>query len=155
VPIRMTKAELLAVRVEERAKMRVKQKQSAFMRRTLSIYNGQNKRIEAANAGALPYTLAEFRSAAQRALDTGCCFYCGTKLTVRNLTPDHKVALAACGSWNLDNLAWCCQSCNWEKGRLSATEFQELLLFLDEHLSPASSADVKRRLSIGGKWSWK
>ena len=153
--VKMTKAEISKLLTEERAKMRSKQRQSAFMRRTLSIYNGQRKR--AAESGAsIPYTLEEFRGAATEALNHGNCCYCQCNLTLGKLTPDHKTSIAQGGGWGLDNIDWCCQSCNWQKGSMSAKEFRALLRFLGGiYISEASAADVKRRLSIGGKWSFR
>jgi 5-methylcytosine-specific restriction endonuclease McrA len=83
------------------------------------------------------------------------CAYCLTSLTVKTFTPDHAVSLAQGGSWDLDNQVLSCQSCNWQKGKMSGEEFRRLLEFLAANLAADSASDVKRRLSIGGKWSWK
>lgn len=179
MPVTLTKAQLSKILVEERKKSRTKHQQSAFMRRTLSIYKGQenrlaeawiesNKRLQAIadEAGrpvtlacllpsALPYTLSELRQGMSVALEGGKCCYCPCKLTLKRITADHKESLASGGSWNLANLAFCCQSCNWQKGRLSTLEFRRLLKFCDKYLSPESAADVKKRLSLGGKWTPK
>ena len=144
--------------------MRVKQRNSAFLRRTLSIYSGQKKRHEEwkkltmssnhpLQKQPLPYTLDEFRETAALALSGGTCCYCTCKLTLGKLTPDHKKAIAQGGGWGMDNIVWCCQSCNWQKGKASGYEFKRLLMFMDKYLSLETAADVKRRLSIGGKWS--
>lgn len=158
MPVTLTKAQVNKLLIAERAKSRTKQQNSAFMRRSLSIYNAQTKRMRehrpvSVNASnALPYTLAEFRVAMQKALDGAVCCYCGCKLTVKKVTPDHKHSIALGGSWDLDNICFSCQSCNWQKGILDAEEFRSLLQFC-KYLTPDSAADVKRRLSIGGKWS--
>jgi len=38
---------------------------------------------------------------------------------------------------------------------MSGEEYRRLLEFLAANLAADSASDVKRRLSIGGKWSWK
>lgn len=154
----MTKAQLNQLLVAERQKAREKQKQSAFMRRTLSIYHGQKKRMEQAypdGGVCLPYSLEELRQAMRAALDRGQCEYCRQPLKVRTITPDHRIAIVGGGNWQLSNLAFVCQPCNWQKGRLSSGEFLALLTFCERRLSPASATDLKRRLSIGGRWSPK
>lgn len=165
MPVTLTKAQLNKILVDERAKSRSKAKQSLFMRRTLSIYNAQKKRYaewtglvpseDRPDADSLPYTLEQFRAWAEDALRAGVCAYCREKLTIKKLTPDHKKAIAAGGTWDLDNLIASCQSCNWQKGILSHREFCSLLTFLEGNMSDKSAADVKRRLSIGGRWSPK
>jgi 5-methylcytosine-specific restriction endonuclease McrA len=152
----MTKAAINKLLVEERAKMRTKQRNSRFMSRTLSIYKGQLMRLrELAHIPTrmLPYTLAEFRADVAAALKIGLCCYCSGKLTIKTLTPDHKLSLVAGGNWSLGNLDYCCQSCNWQKGRMSADEFKALLAFCAMSLSQDSATDLRRRLTIGGKWS--
>ena len=155
MPVKMTKAAINKLLVEERAKMRTKQKQSAFMRRTLNIYNGQMTRMREffhLKLAELPYSIEEFRDAAGIALQEPCC-YCGCKLTVKTITPDHATAVSAQGGWGLDNIKFCCQKCNWRKGILTAEEFTWLVRILRKGLSAASLEDVWRRLVIGGKWS--
>ena len=163
----MTKAQLNKVLIEERAKSRSKQQQSAFMRRSLSIYNGQKNRLKdlcndpfiapdkRPQSSTLPYSLDELRQKMQEALTLGRCVYCSGKLTLKKITPDHRISIAEKGSWNLDNLAMVDQSCNWAKGRLSETEFRHLLKFCGKYLSKESATDLKKRLSIGGRWSPK
>jgi 5-methylcytosine-specific restriction endonuclease McrA len=161
----MTKAQLNKVLIEERAKSRSKQRQSAFMRRSLSIYNGQKKRLKdlcndpfiapdkRPQSSTLPYSLDELRQKMQEALTLGKCDYCGGKLTLKKITPDHRISIAEKGSWDLDNLAMVCQQCNWQKSTLSEHEFCLLLKFLNRYLSSESRTNVRRRLVIGGKWS--
>jgi 5-methylcytosine-specific restriction endonuclease McrA len=155
MPVKMTKAAINKLLVEERAKMRGKQKQSAFMRRTLSIYNGQTTRMREffhITKAKLSYSLEEFREGAAKALG-GPCWYCECKLTVKTLTPDHATAVSRHGGWGLNNIVFCCQSCNWVKSTLTGKEFQALVDFMNTHLSPESQTNVRRRLVIGGKWS--
>jgi len=155
MPVKMTKKDINKLLVEERAKMRGKQKQSAFMRRTLSIYNGQTTRMREffrSDKAKLSYTLEELRQVMEHALKGTCC-YCGCKLTVKTITPDHATAVATSGGWGLDNIKFCCQKCNWRKGILTADEFTWLVRILRKGLSASSLEDVWRRLVIGGKWS--
>ena len=157
MPVKMTKKDINDLLVAERAKSRLKHQQSAFMRRSLSIYNGQKKRFyEMHDKHAIfPYLLIDLRERMQAALERGICDYCKGKLTVKNITPDHKESLSSGGGWSLSNLVMCDRSCNWQKGRLTEEEFRDLLKFLRMYLSPESQADVKKRLSLGGKWSPK
>jgi 5-methylcytosine-specific restriction endonuclease McrA len=162
MPVKMTKKDINKLLIEERAKMRTKQKQSAFMRRTLNIYNGQTTRLRELSpiaivdgnvrSRSLPYTLDELRQVMEHELKGVCC-YCKYKLTVKTITPDHAVAVSAQGGWGLDNINFCCQKCNWRKGILTADEFKWLVRILRKGLSAASLEDVWRRLVIGGKWS--
>lgn len=156
MPTTMTKAELKKLLVQERASMRSKHKQSAFMRKTLSIYNGQRNRMREETGDAkMPFTLEQLRADMEKVIGTMCC-YCGeTKLSVKNVTADHVVSIAAEGSWEIENLVYPCSSCQWQKGRLSGAEFRSLMKFGRKYLSVASFTDLKRRLTIGGKWSFK
>ena len=157
MPIQMTKKAINDLLVEERAKARSKQRRSAFMSRSRSIYHGQETRLREASGdpkAGLPYTLEEFRSKMDVALTKICvCCYCGCGLSVRKVTADHAQSLASGGEWGLDNLVFPCMNCNWQKGRMTALEFKRLLMFCARYLSPESAGDLKRRLSIGGKWS--
>jgi 5-methylcytosine-specific restriction endonuclease McrA len=155
MPVKMTKKDINKLLIEERAKMRTKQKQSAFMRRTLNIYNGQTTRMREffhLKLAELPYSIEEFRDAVGIALQEPCC-YCECKLTVKTITPDHATAVSTSGGWGLDNIKFCCQKCNWRKGILTADEFTWLVRILRKGLSAASLEDVWRRLVIGGKWA--
>jgi 5-methylcytosine-specific restriction endonuclease McrA len=110
MPISLTKAELNKILVAERLKSRTKSRQSAFMNRTRGIYSGQTNRLRESlhdEKALLPYTLDELRQAIATALKGLCC-YCGCKLTVKNVTPDHAISLVNGGSWNLDNLVYGC-----------------------------------------------
>jgi len=155
MPVTMTKADIAKLLAAERKKSRTKQKQSAFMNKTRNIYSGQTIRLREASgdeAAVLPYTLEQLRTVVAQGLERPCC-YCHGKLTIKRLTPDHKASIASGGSWDLANLAMCCQSCQWQKGRLSDVEFRRLLRFCAKYLTPDSATDLKRRLSVGGKWS--
>jgi 5-methylcytosine-specific restriction endonuclease McrA len=155
----MNKTEVNRLLVEERKKMREKQRQSEFMKRTLSIYNGQKSR--AAELGAtLPFTLAEFREYIAPAelkektpFENRTC-KCGIRLTVKNVAIDHKIPIARGGGWELHNLECLCRPCNFRKGSLLPGEYVKLLRFAHEELSADSREDLFRRLTLGGKWSF-
>jgi 5-methylcytosine-specific restriction endonuclease McrA len=145
-----TKTALKKMLVEERKTMRTKQKNSSFMRRTRNIYSGLCKR----DGHTVDFTVDDMREWALAALEAGCS-YCATRLTVAKLALDHVVPICRGGKSDWTNLCFCCQSCNWQKGSLTADEFLELLALLKTNYPPEAAADVKRRLTIGGKWSFK
>ncbi len=118
----ITKAEINKLLVEERKKSRLKQKQSKFMSRTLSIYNGQKKRYNEKNNGGLPYTLEQLRELVSEAIGKPC-IYSGEKLTVNNLAVDHATPVAAGGNWEIGNLQVISQKSNFRKGQLTAEEY--------------------------------
>jgi 5-methylcytosine-specific restriction endonuclease McrA len=156
-----TKTATKALLVAERKAMREKQKQSAFMRKTLNIYNGMTRRSqEMCDWKVLPFTLESFRSWLHGELQSGrgCC-YCGDRLTIAKLAIDHSYPVGrddvGLEGWYLENLRAVCRPCNWQKGILDIEQFKELLLWIDEHLNKPEATDLKRRLTIGGKWSFK
>lgn len=139
--------------VEERKAMRSKAAQSAFLRRTLSIYNGMKARqAEERGVKDLSFTLEEFRAWADTAIRQGC-YYCGSKLTVKKFAPDHAQSIASGGSFDLPNLRGSCQQCNWRKGKFHATTFKSLQSWAVINCDDAERADLWRRLSLGGKWA--
>jgi 5-methylcytosine-specific restriction endonuclease McrA len=146
----MNKTELNKLLVDERKKMRLKQKESDFMRKSLSVYNGQKKRAADLNK-TIPFDIDTFRSWLKPKVDTECT--CGTKMTLKRLAIDHKVPIARGGGWSLDNLACICQPCNFRKGQLLPDEFDRLREFA-QTLTPESREDLWRRLTLGGKWSF-
>jgi 5-methylcytosine-specific restriction endonuclease McrA len=146
---RMTKSAESRIRVEERKAMRVKQKQSDFMRRTLSFHSAERLRAIRDGRPQPYYTLEQLRDWWNH---WTACFYCGCKLTIKNAVPDHAVPLARGGNNDLANLRLCCKPCNWQKGQLGESEFKRLLNLLGMFEAEAAT-DIKRRLSIGGKFS--
>ena len=54
----------------------------------------------------------------------GCCWYCGTTLTLATVTADHVVSVHCGGVTGLDNLVACCRPCNTAKGELSLDVFR-------------------------------
>jgi hypothetical protein len=147
----ITKTALNKMLVEERKKMREKQKGSEFMKRTLSIYNGQKSRAEEKKV-ELSFTLEQFRDWLRPFVDTKC--RCGTKMTIKGLAVDHKIPIARGGNWGLDNLQVLCKSSNFRKGQLLPDEFEALEDFVNTKLTAESREDLWRRLTLGGKWSF-
>lgn len=151
---KLSQTEVKKLLVSERKSMREKQKQSLFMRRTLSIYNGMKKRA-AELERVVPFGLEEFRMWCLNRLAIGVCRYCYGKLTAKTIVPDHCTPISRDGGFEIGNLAPACASCNFQKGILTSGEFINLLNALRHQMSPEAAADVKRRLTIGGRWSWK
>jgi hypothetical protein len=145
----ITKTELKKALVAERKSMREKQKQSLFMRRTLSIYNGMKKR--AAELGKVfDLTLDELRNGMKPWIGSEC-IYCDARLTINNITVDHSTPISRGGTFGLENLDFPCKPCNWQKGIMCAGEF----IYFRSALGPFADevqTDIKRRLTIGGKW---
>jgi len=148
----MNKTEINKLLVEERKKMREKNKQSLFMRRTLSIFNGQKKRA-AESLHVIPYTLEQFREWVNPSFENRYCD-CGNKLSAKNMTIDHRVPVARGGNWGIDNLRVVCKPCNWRKGIFFEDEYTALIEFAETKLSPESRADLWRRLVSGGKMTF-
>src|SRR5579871_2983373 len=55
------------------------------------------------------------------------CFYCGTKLTKRNRSLDHKIPLVRGGTNEISNLVPSCLRCNQRKNRKTAEEYLKTL----------------------------
>ena len=146
-----SKTQLDKALVAERKAMRERHKQSAFMRKTLNIYNGMEKR--AGGIRQLDFTVSDLRALCAEAIEEGVCRYCCRPLRLSNLAVDHKQPLSRGGTHLFLNLQPCCQSCNWQKGALTSDEFMQLIATV-ERMDGAATADIKRRLTIGGKWSF-
>jgi len=149
----LTKTAVKRLLVEERMKERAKAKQSRFMSKTLSIYNGQKKR--AAEAGqALDFSLADFRAFFLLGIN-GNCPYSGQRLSLSNATADHRTPIARGGSFGLANQVVCTQSSNFQKGLQTEEEHLALMKAAAEILAPVALEDLKRRLTLGGKWGFR
>jgi hypothetical protein len=148
-----TKKALNSILVAERKSMREKHKQSAFMKKTLSVYNGMMLRLSKLGKPEPNFTLANFRQWVSDRMTI--CSYCGDALRPSNWTADHEVPLSRGGSVELENLALCCKPCNFQKGKLTGYEFRCLLTDYLPTLPVEAATDIKRRLTIGGKWSFK
>lgn len=146
----MNKTEINKLLVEERKKMRVKQSQSLFMKRSLSIYKGQKIRAEEKGL-ELPFTIEQFRGWLEPFVGTAC--ECGDKITIARLSVDHSTPIARGGSFDISNLSAICNRCNFRKGALTATEFEAFKKFVNT-LPAEAREDVWRRLVLGGKWSF-
>lgn len=132
--------------VIERKKMRLAQKESKFKSRTLSIYKGQVARAEQ----VLPYTIEDLREYVRKYIGL-ICPYCFKVLTIQSFVCDHAVPISRGGEFTLDNLKVCCRSCNFQKGIMTDEEFVSFNLFIG-NFTPAVSADIRARLTSGGKW---
>lgn len=150
MPVKMTKKAINDLLVAERKKSLEKQKNSKFMNRTRSIYNGQVARAKEEGKG-VPYNLEEFRILVKKWVGANCP-YCEKKLTINNLTADHGIPISRQGSYGLDNNIICCQNCNFQKGVLTDTEFRDFLEWTEQYLAPSAADNMKKRLTTGGKW---
>jgi 5-methylcytosine-specific restriction endonuclease McrA len=149
----VNKTQVKKLLVAERKSMREKQKQSAFMRKTLNIYRGmRSRKKEFTGSNLLDFGIDEFRAAVTEAMEKSCCLYCGTKLTVNNFAADHRNPISWSRDFSLSNVDIVCKSCNWQKGgEMHNGEFHGFLAHL-RAMRKEVAADIKRRLTIGGKW---
>jgi len=60
------------------------------------------------------------------------CKYCGTILTLKNMSIDHRIPKSRNGSCDVDNLEVICAGCNRKKASLTDCEFKTLLKFLNK-----------------------
>jgi 5-methylcytosine-specific restriction endonuclease McrA len=63
----------------------------------------------------------------QRKTAAGICYYCGEKVSHKELTMDHLVPLARGGRSTKNNLVPCCKSCNTKKKTMLPVEWEEYL----------------------------
>lgn len=82
------------------------------------------------------------------------CYYCGTVLSLSDLTVDHVVPLSGGGTSTWKNLVPACGACNCDKGSLSLQEFRELrgvIQFVGEawEYPPTPACLTQRRLPPG------
>jgi 5-methylcytosine-specific restriction endonuclease McrA len=153
--MKLTKKELNQHLVEERRKMRTKQQNSDFFKRTLSIYNGQKKRAkEERGVDSLPFTLAEFRDFFAAGLEK-VCPYSGHKLLLKSATSDHRMPISRMGELGLENQVVCSTSSNLQKGKMAEEEFKQIMALATFLLPPHVLSDFKGRLTTGGKWIGK
>lgn len=146
----MTKKKLNALLVGERAKSRAKQANSEFMRKTMNIYKGQERRA-AKDGRTIDFTVEEFRPFFRAGLERGC-WYTKIKLRLKIATVDHDTPIVRGGSYSLSNLRVCSVAANFQKGVLTGSEFSELYHHCAYTLAPVAFDDLKRRLTTGGKW---
>lgn len=55
----------------------------------------------------------------------GHCTYCGSELTMENMTADHIVPLANGGGDTIDNMMPACRSCNHYKSTMTLERFRD------------------------------
>ena len=53
------------------------------------------------------------------------CAYCGKLLSTHTATIDHIVPLSKGGTYDPDNLCWCCKKCNSAKGSKLYNEWED------------------------------
>lgn len=119
-----------------------------FNRKTFNIYRHQKLRAKLYNQ-VVSYSLAELRDIAGGALELPC-FYCGGRLAEDNLSADHATPISRYGSFNLDNVLICCQSCNRAKGDLTAAEYIDLMKLI-ENWPFNIQMNFLSRLKMGGR----
>jgi hypothetical protein len=146
------KGELNKLLVAERKKMRIVAKESLFKKRTLNIFKNQVVRAAELNL-MLSYDIEALRKHVKDNLQT--CGYCSKPLTVNSFVCDHMLPVSRDGQFTLDNLKVCCKNCNNQKGILTDTEFNYFNDFITTTFPPVVIADIRMRLSTGGKWSGK
>lgn len=143
-PAPMTKKAINALLVGERAKSRAKQANSAFMRKTLNIYKGMERRA-AKDGQMLDFILADFRFFFTVGIDRGC-WYTGDKLRLNIATADHDIPIARGGSYSLSNLRVCSVAANFQKGIMTGAEFQNLIERCKVLLAPVACDDLSALL---------
>ncbi len=82
---------------------------------------------------------------------TRCCRYCKARLTLANLSVDHRTPVSRGGSFTLDNLdADLCRECNEKKADVLASEWGRLVALVDD-FSYQSQRSIYSRLRMAGK----
>jgi 5-methylcytosine-specific restriction endonuclease McrA len=146
-----------------------------FMKRTYQLHRDHTRffRKECGGSSAEAFALGFLRLMAEKCLAHGHdCPYCGIRLTITNLSLDHKVPrsralefaatlIATCAltlgnvteskrvmllAYAWDNCCWCCKRCNRRKGELTDVEFK-MLLSLVTTFPTAASSYIFRKLS--------
>ncbi len=133
--------------------MRTKAQQSEFIKRSISIYKGQVTRAAEEEARqkrdlSLNYDLNEFRLFLTQELGTAICEYCHSKLTVKSFVCDHREAISREGVFTLENIAVCCKSCNWQKGKMNAGEFILMRGLIYDNLPAEIAADFMEQRRV-------
>jgi len=76
----------------------------------------------------IPFSLEEYRVFMQNLSENGFqCEYCGRRLKIEDVSPDHRIPAKRGGSLALENIAVSCSLCNRRKGELTGEEFDALL----------------------------
>ena len=85
---------------------------------------------------------------AVEAIIGGNCYYCDTKLTIKNISADHKQPASLGGDNSIQNTRLICNPCNRAKGELTEAQYTNLLKFLDD--DELMKVYVIRKLKAGG-----
>ena len=85
----------------------------------------------------------EYRDKAHKALIVGLCPYCFKELDTSNISGDHVDPISWGGSWDLDNVEFCCLPCNIKKSD------KPLRHFLNPP-KPMDMSEAKRLIAIRG-----
>lgn len=94
----------------------------------------------------IPFTIDDFRSWLTVVLeDHPFCEYCGERVTIMDISPDHARPVSRNGSLGRDNLRVCCDPCNRIKGELLVGEFKALMEGL-KNFTEAGRNDIIKRL---------
>lgn len=68
----------------------------------------------------------------RKKLERGVCYYCGKKVSPKELTMEHKIPLSLGGTSERSNLVTACKECNSKKKYLLPWEWEEYLKVLKE-----------------------
>ena len=121
-----------------------------FLKQTYTQYSNMKARYKRKKLPDIPFTLAEWRDHVGTALGPqGAlrCRYCHGWFGVMSIVGDHIEPLDRGGSLTLDNIEFLCRGCNNRKGKLTDTEFDDLLRYLDG-IHPLARKDILSRLQI-------
>lgn len=126
---------------------------SEFLSLTGSRYENMMKRLvkkKLIHPDHPPFTKEDFRAhmlSAMGGKEDGLiqCRYCRAYIEINDISADHEVPLERQGGIGLDNIGYPCLRCNKQKGKMTPTEFRELLDFLEARL-PLARTDVLERL---------
>ncbi|MCS7278483.1 MAG: HNH endonuclease [Thermodesulfobacteriaceae bacterium] len=68
----------------------------------------------------------------KRKIERGICYYCGKRVSPKELTMDHKIPLSCGGTSERSNIVSACRECNFKKKYLLPWEWEEYLKILKE-----------------------
>lgn len=84
------------------------------------------------------------------------CRCCNARMSIKDVSLDHRLPVARGGSNSLRNVAYVCKGCNKAKGDMTEEEFRDLLKTLDEwgarHRNPALRDKVLTTLKVGNSF---
>lgn len=95
----------------------------------MTTKEGKAKSLQTCYRKATGRTLT-LKAARELIEDTPICPYCKTRIYWPDLSVDHKIPIARGGKDSPDNITWTDFNCNLIKGKLTDTEFAELMTFL-------------------------